>query len=284
MAHPNDVEPAIVNRYAIIGHPIAHSKSPQIHQAFALQTGQTLTYERIEGHVGDFANDVQAFRARGGLGMSVTLPFKVQAFQLATHPQPSALVAGAANALKFVDDRIEAQNFDGAGLCKDIEHNLGLPLPGQRVLLLGAGGAARGVVPALLAHGASEVVVVNRTVATAQKLAEEFAALGPVTAGAYASLMGQDHFGLVLNSTAASLQGEALPLPAEVWKGTHLAYELAYGQGLTPFLRQAQQAGVMRLADGVGMLVEQAAEAFLWWRGVRPETRTVIDALSVPLT
>lgn len=273
-----------VDLYAVIGHPIAHSQSPQIHAAFAHATGERLRYERIDGRVQAFAQDVQAFRARGGLGMSVTLPFKVQAFQLATDPQPSALVAGAANALKFVDERIEAQNFDGAGLCKDIERNLGLPLPGQRVLLLGAGGAARGVVPALLAHGASEVVVANRTVATAQKLAEEFAVLGSVTACTYESLVGQDHFGLVLNSTAASLQGETLPLPAQVWKGTHLAYELAYGQGLTPFLRQAQQAAVMRLADGVGMLVEQAAEAFLWWRGVRPETRGVIDALSVPLT
>lgn len=275
--------PPAPDRYAVIGNPIAHSKSPAIHAAFARATGQHLAYTRIEGRLDHFADDVAAFQAQGGLGLSVTLPFKVQAFKLATHPQPSALVAGAANALKFVEGRIEAQNFDGAGLCKDIERNLGLPLPGQRVLLLGAGGAARGVVPALLAHGASEVVVVNRTVATAQKLAEEFAVLGPVTACTYQDLAGQDHFGLVLNSTAASLQGDSLPLPPEVWTGTHLAYELAYGQGLTPFLRLAQQAGVIRLADGVGMLVEQAAESFLWWRGVRPETRSVIDALSVPL-
>jgi shikimate dehydrogenase len=271
------------DRYAVIGSPIAQSKSPVIHAAFARATGQSMEYTRIEGRLDHFAEDVAAFRAEGGKGMNVTMPFKVQAFEVATDPHPSAQVAGAANALKFVGDRIQAQNFDGSGLCTDIERNLGLPLRGQRVLVLGAGGAARGIVPALLARGVSEVVVANRTQVSAQALAQTFSSLGPISATGLDDLARQTPCGLVINATPTSLQGAPLPLPPEVWRGATLAYELAYGKGLTPFLRLAQQAGVARLADGVGMLVEQAAEAFFWWRGVRPDTRPVIDMLSSPL-
>jgi shikimate dehydrogenase len=278
--------PSAPDRYAVIGHPIAHSKSPDIHHAFAAQTGQSLVYERIEGRLDAFADDVNAFRAQGGRGMNVTLPFKVEAFALATHRHPSAQRAGAANALRFVGDRIEAQNFDGIGLVRDIEHNLGLPLAGQRVLLLGAGGAARGAVPALLEAGASSVWIANRTAAKAQALAQDFHVLGAVQGCSFEALADTADaggFALVLNSTAASLQDAPLPLHPALWRGTRLAYDMAYGRGLTPFLRQAQDAEVAQLADGVGMLVEQAAEAFAWWRGVRPDTRAVIAALSVPL-
>jgi shikimate dehydrogenase len=273
----------MTDRYAVIGNPIAHSKSPLIHSAFAKSTQQDLEYTRIEGPLDGFEAAVLAFRDGGGRGMNVTLPFKLQAFALATDLHEAARIAGAANALKFEGSRIAAQNFDGTGLANDIERNVGLALKGKRVLILGAGGAVRGAVPPMLARGATEVVIANRTLATAQTLAQQFAAHGKVTPCSYADLAHERGFELVANGTSASLHGELPPVPASVFSNTELAYELVYGKGLTPFLRMAQHAGVPRLADGVGMLVEQAAEAFLWWRGVRPDTRAVIDQLTVPL-
>ena len=273
----------MTDRYAVIGNPIVQSKSPLIHSAFAKATDQDLEYIRIEGPLDGFEAAVLAFRDAGGKGLNVTAPFKLQAFDLATDHHEAARIAGAANALKFEGSRIAAQNFDGTGLANDIERNLGVMLKGRRVLVLGAGGAVRGALPPLLARGASEVVIANRNVATAQTLAKQFAAHGKISPCGYADLANQRGFDLVLNGTSASLKGELPPLPAGAFANTALAYELVYGKGLTPFLRLAQNASVPRLADGVGMLVEQAAEAFLWWRGVRPDTRAVIDQLTVPL-
>ena len=273
----------MTDRYAVIGHPVAHSKSPQIHLAFAQGTGQDIDYTRLEAPLDAFAAVASAFRDGGGKGLNVTVPFKLQAAELATDRHEAVRIAGAANALKFSGNRIEAENFDGVGLVRDIEHNLGLPLGGRRVLVLGAGGAVRGTVPPFLACGTAELVIANRTVATAQTLAREFGDRGRVTACGYADLAGERGFDLVLNGTSAGLAGESLPLPAGAFADARLAYDMVYGKGLTPFLRQARAAGVGRLADGVGMLVEQAAEAFVWWRGMRPETRAVIDRLTVPL-
>lgn len=273
----------MTDRYAVIGNPIAHSKSPQIHMAFARSTGQDIDYTRLEAALDAFAPTVLAFRDAGGRGMNVTAPFKLQAFELATDRHEAARIAGAANALKFTGSRIEAENFDGVGLANDIERNLGLRLAGKRVLFLGAGGAVRGAVPPFLARGPAEVVIANRTVATAQALAREFGARGTVTPCGYADLADERGFELVLNGTSASLKTELPPVPAGVFVDAALAYDMVYGKGLTPFLRLARDAGVPRLADGVGMLVEQAAEAFAWWRGVRPDTRAVIDQLTVPL-
>jgi len=273
----------MTDRYAVIGNPIAQSKSPLIHGTFAKATGQDLEYTRIEAPLDGFAAAVRAFRDGGGRGLNVTAPFKLQAYEIATERSEAARIAGAVNALRFDGDRIEAQNFDGVGLANDIERNLGLALAGKRVLLLGAGGATRGAVPPFLARGAREVVIANRTVATAQALARQFAALGKVTPCGYADLAHERGFDLVLNATSASLTGALPPVPAGALANAALAYELAYGKGLTPFLRLARNAGVPRQADGVGMLAEQAAEAFLWWRGVRPDTRAVIDLLTVPL-
>jgi shikimate dehydrogenase len=273
----------MTDRYAVIGNPIVQSKSPLIHTAFAKSTKQDLEYTRIESPLDGFEAAVLSFRDAGGKGMNVTAPFKLQAFDLATDHHEAARIAGAANALKFDGSRIAAQNFDGTGLANDIERNLGVVLKGKRVLVLGAGGAVRGAVPPMLARGAVEVVIANRTVATAQTLAKQFAAHGKVTPCGYADLAHERGFDLVLNGTSASLKGELPPVPAGVFANSALAYELAYGKGLTPFLRLARNAGVPRVADGVGMLVEQAAEAFLWWRGVRPDTRAVIDQLTVPL-
>ncbi len=269
--------------YAVIGNPIGHTKSPLIHGLFAEVTQQDLVYTAIEGRIGQFAADVDAFRTAGGRGMNVTAPFKLDAFAYATERSPRAQMAGAVNALKFDGARVIAENFDGVGLTRDVTHNLDCPLNGKRVLLLGAGGAARGALLPFLEQLPATLVIANRTLDKARALAEEAATHGPVSACGYADLEGQ-RFDIVFNATSASLRGELPPVPASVFAPGALAYELAYGKGLTPFLRLARQAGVDRLADGVGMLVEQAAEAFAWWRGVRPETRPVIERLTVPLT
>jgi len=253
-----------------------------IHSTFAKSTGQDLEYIAIEGPLGGFTDAVAAFRAEGGCGMNVTAPFKLQAFELATERLPRAQLAGAANCLKFERDRVLADNFDGVGLVNDIMSNLGVSLRGRRILVLGAGGAARGVLLPLLAHDPDAVVIANRTIDKARVLASEVAAEGPVIGCGYEDIA-DDRFDVVLNATSASQYGELPPIRGAVFGEDALAYDMVYGKGLTPFLRLARDAGVGRLADGVGMLVEQAAEAFLWWRGVRPETRTLIDKLTVPL-
>ncbi|HRW74218.1 MAG: shikimate dehydrogenase [Burkholderiaceae bacterium] len=276
------------DRYAVIGHPIAHSKSPLIHGLFAQATGQDMVYEAIDGGAGPggFGRALAAFCAAGGRGMNVTLPFKLEALAAADEASQDARLAGAANALRFEGGRVLAQNFDGIGLVRDIEHNLGLPLAGKRVLLLGAGGATRGALLPLARAGAARIVIANRTATKAEALARELAphmgACSVAGGGPEAAGAGQA-FDLVLNATSASLGGEAPAVPAAAFAPGALAYDMVYGKGLTPFLKLAQAAGCTRIADGVGMLVEQAAEAFAWWRGVRPDTREVLQRLTVPL-
>jgi shikimate dehydrogenase len=274
----------MTDRYAVIGNPIVQSKSPLIHSAFAQVTGQDIDYGKLLGPLGEFAATVDAFRAAGGRGMNVTAPFKLDAFAYATDLAPSAQMAGAVNAMKFEGNKVYAENFDGVGLVRDVVHNLGCPLQGRRVLILGAGGATRGALLPLLAEQPAELVIVNRTVAKAQELAAlaQHYQTGQVQGLGYADLQGQA-FDVVLNASSSSLTAELPPLPASVFAPGCLAYDLTYGKGLTPFLKLAQQAGVTHLADGVGMLAEQAAEAFAWWRGVRPDTAAVIAQLTVPL-
>lgn len=276
----------MTDRYAVIGNPIEQSKSPLIHAAFAQATGQDLAYTKVLSPLGEFAATVNAFRAAGGRGMNVTAPFKLDAFAYAIDLAPSAQLAGAVNALKFEGDKVFAENFDGVGLVRDVVHNLGCPLRGRKVLLLGAGGATRGALLPILSEGPAELVIVNRTVAKAQELAAmaQQQNTGGVTVRGigYEDLPGAS-FDRVFNATSTSLTAQLPPLPMSVFASGALAYDLTYGKGLTPFLQLAQQAGVTHLADGVGMLAEQAAEAFLWWRGVRPDTRAVITSLTVPL-
>ena len=274
----------MTDRYAVIGNPIEQSKSPQIHLAFAQATGQDLGYTRVLGPLGGFAAAVDAFRAEGGRGMNVTAPFKLDAFAYATERSRDAQLAGAVNALKFEGDRVLGENFDGVGLVRDVVHNLACPLQGQRVLVLGAGGATRGALLPLLAEQPAQLVIANRTVAKAEELAAlaRQHAAAAVQALGYPDLAGRA-FDVVFNATSASLSAQMPPLPDGLLAPGALAYDLTYGKGLTPFLRWAQQAGVTRLHDGVGMLAEQAAEAFAWWRGVRPQTQAVIAQLTVPL-
>lgn len=272
----------MIDRYALIGTPLGHTKSPLIHAAFARQTGEDLSYDAIEAPVDGFANTVDRFRGEGGRGINVTLPFKLEAFAYATELMERASLAGAVNCMKFEGERAIAENFDGTGLVNDIQVNLGCSMHGRRVLLLGAGGAARGALPAFLAQKPAEIVVVNRTVAKAKALGKQFATCANLVTGGYPDFVDRQ-FDIVVNATSASLRGELPPVSSGVFAPRSLAYDLVYGKGLTPFLGLARDAGAGKIADGIGMLVEQAAEAFVWWRGVRPVTRALIAKLAVPL-
>jgi shikimate dehydrogenase len=277
----------MTDKYAVIGNPITQSKSPLIHGAFAQATGQDIEYTAIEGPLDAFADAVQAFRAAGGRGMNVTAPFKLQALDLATEQLERAELAGATNALKFEGDMIVADNFDGIGLVNDIQRNLGVALAGKRILMLGAGGAARGALLPFLEQQPALLAIANRNVAKAetlvQSLRERRKLIGDsLVCGAYGDFA-HERFDVVVNATSASLKGELPPVAPRCFAPHALAYDLVYGKGLTPFLRLAQGAGAKQLADGVGMLVEQAAEAFVWWRGVRPATADLINRLTVAL-
>ncbi|OJY59687.1 shikimate dehydrogenase [Thiobacillus sp. 0-1251] len=263
----------MTDRYAVFGHPIAHSKSPQIHTAFARQTGQDMTYEAILATLDGFADSVAAFIAAGGRGANVTVPFKEEAFRLASRLSPRAQRAGAVNTLSFDADGILGDNTDGAGLVADLTRNLHCTIVGKRVLLLGAGGAARGVIEPLLDQQPAALVIANRTVSRAEELAELFGR-GVRACGFDAA---NTPFDLVINATAASLAGDLPPLSPRVFTPDTMAYDMMYGRD-TPFLDFARTHGA-RTADGLGMLVEQAAEAFHLWRGVRPDTAPIIVAL-----
>jgi len=270
-----------MDRYAVIGHPIAHSKSPQIHAAFARQTAQELSYEAILAPLDGFVATVRAFRAAGGRGMNVTVPFKLEAFTLAERHTPRARAAGAVNTLAFGADGILGDNTDGAGLVRDLTVNLGCALQGRRVLLLGAGGAARGAILPLLDERPAVLAIANRTLTKAEELVRAFAAESGETrlsACSFAALTGQS-FDVVINATAASLSDEVPPLPPGLYAADALAYDMMYGRGDTPFMAAARCDGAARVADGLGMLVEQAAESFTLWRGIRPDSRAVLAEL-----
>lgn len=266
--------------YAVIGNPIAQSKSPRIHRAFAQATGQDLDYVAILGEPGQFARDVDLWREKGLKGLNITAPFKLDAFAYATELRPSAQRAGAVNCLSF-GAGARGDNFDGVGLTRDIVDNLGQPLEGQKILMLGAGGAARGAIGPFLDQNPESLTLAYRSAGPAQALRDNFDCAKNLLLRPYAELDGS--FDLIVNATSASLFGEAPPAPPRIFDGCALAYDMTYGKGLTPFLRLAQDNGAQNLADGVGMLVEQAAEAFALWRGVRPSTQAVISELTVPL-
>jgi shikimate dehydrogenase len=273
----------VTDRYAVIGNPVAHSKSPFIHAEFAGQTGQDLIYERVLAPLDGFAATLLNFRAEGGLGLNITLPFKLEAFALAEERSTRALDAQAVNTLKFEGATIYGDNTDGIGLVRDIQANLVFPIEGRHVLLMGAGGAAQGAVGMLLDAKPARLVIANRTPQKAEQLAARMRrvrGLGAavLSASGYAELTGRQ-FDLIINSTSASLNNAVPELPDGVFARDCLAYDMMYGNGLTPFLEKALTQGAARLADGIGMLVEQAAESFFIWRGVRPQTSPVIAAL-----
>lgn len=268
----------MTDRYAVVGNPIAHSKSPLIHAEFARQTGQDISYTALLAPLDGFAASVNEFHADGGKGLNVTVPFKQEAWRLASNLTQRAKLAQAVNTLKFEDGTILGDNTDGAGLVRDITANLGFSIQGKRILLMGAGGAARGVILPLLEQYPALLAIANRTPAKAHELAQQFLPHGDISSGEYASLSGC-HFDLVINATSSSLSNELPPLPAAIFSPGSLAYDMMYGKGLTPFLHFAQANGAAQLADGLGMLVEQAAESFFLWRGLRPETKPVMEML-----
>ena len=266
-----------MDRYGVFGNPIGHSKSPQIHRLFAEQTGQSLSYEPLLAPLEDFPGFAREFFTQG-LGANVTVPFKEQAFRLADQLSERAQRAGAVNTLKKLEDgTLLGDNTDGIGLVRDLLDNAGVALQGQRILLLGAGGAARGVLEPLMAQRPAELVIANRTQSKAQQLAGEFAQLGPLSASAFDQLTGP--FDVIINGTSASLSGALPPLSESLIRaGETLCYDMMYSAAQTPFCAWAASHGA-RTRDGLGMLVEQAAAAFELWRGIRPESAAVLAQL-----
>ena len=275
------------DRYAVIGNPIAHSKSPLIHAEFARQTGQCLEYGRILGDPSDFAGDARRFFAEGGRGLNVTVPFKEQAWALADERSPQAELAGAVNTLIRLDDgRLRGENTDGVGLVRDLDDNHGFRFQGAQVLLLGAGGAARGVLLPLLETGPERLLIANRTAAKAIKLAALGAAFPSAALSAGSTVEGRglealegESFDLIVNATSAGLSDAVPMIPEDCLNDGGWIYDMLYGDAPTAFQRWGRAHGAARALDGLGMLVEQAAEAFWLWRGARPETLPVIKFL-----
>lgn len=272
----------MLDSYAVVGNPISHSKSPFIHAAFAHQTHQSMQYTAILAPLDGFQATVADFRQQGGKGLNVTVPFKLDAFQLATRLTDRASIAQSVNTLKFENDEMLGDNTDGAGLVRDIEANLEIPIATKRILLMGAGGAARGVIMPLLQKKPSLLAIANRTPHKAEALRQQFISYGNIVAGNFVRFS-NEQFDIIINATSASLQ-DALPeLSASVFAHATLAYDMMYGHEPTRFLKFAQLNGVCQLADGIGMLVEQAAESFFLWRGIRPQTKPVIAMLKSQL-
>jgi shikimate dehydrogenase len=272
----------------VVGHPVSHSRSPFIHQRFAAQTGQKLDYTTIDAAPEEFAATVRAFFSDGGKGLNITVPHKEAALKLVDELTPRAQRAGAINTLALrkgsstTEPSLLGDNTDGAGLARDLLNNHRIMIAGRRVLLLGAGGAARGVLAPLLGLKPSEMTIVNRNVPRAQALVERFRDLGKLRAIGYDAL-GNDAYDLVINATAASLAGELPALPPGIVNTRSICYDMAYGRDDTPFVRWAHQRGCARATMGLGMLVEQAAESFHLWRGMRPDTASVLSELTAQL-
>jgi shikimate dehydrogenase len=269
--------------YGVMGNPIAHSKSPEIHRRFAEQTGQRITYEAILVEPGGFEQAVGNFQANGGKGLNVTVPFKQDAWQLVDERSARAELAGAVNTVVIRDNGdLFGENTDGIGIVRDIRDNQGVTIQGKRVLVLGAGGAVRGVLQPMLQENPAELVIANRTASKAEELADLFKSYGPVEGCGFNPLAGRQ-FDLVINGTAASLQGEVPPLPDDLLAPSATGYDMMYAAEPTAFVQWARDHGAEKSLDGLGMLVEQAAESFFIWRGVRPETGPVIEALRAQL-
>lgn len=270
----------MTDQYAVIGNPIAHSKSPVIHAAFAAQTGQHLSYSRILGDMEDFAGEVRDFFAAGGKGLNVTVPFKEQAWELADKLSPRAATAAAVNTLiPLADGGIRGDNTDGVGLVTDLGCNHRFNFSGAKVLLLGAGGASRGVLRPLLEQGLGQLVIANRTASKALKLAEDVADLGTVR-GCGLGELDAAGYDLIINGTAAGLSHQVPDIPSNCLLPGGWVYDMMYDATKpTAFVQWGERQGAARVLDGLGMLVEQAAESFYLWRGVRPDTETVIQQL-----
>jgi shikimate dehydrogenase len=263
------------DRYALVGHPVAHSRSPLIHQLFARQTGQRMAYELIDAQPAQFETAVRGFRAAGGRGMNVTVPHKEAAYALATAHGEAATIARAVNTLTFTAGSIRGDNTDGIGFMRDLTANHGREVAGARVLVLGAGGATRGLLGPLLQAKPVSLVLANRTLERAETLRREFADYGTVDVYSFADLAGRGVFDIIINATSAGLHGEQPPFPASLVAAHTFCYDLAYSRNATPFVAWASAHGAGSAVPGWGMLIEQAAESFAIWRGVRPDTAPI---------
>ncbi len=267
------------DRYAVVGHPVEHSRSPLIHTVFARQTKQNLTYELIDAAPAAFETAVRGFGAAGGKGLNVTVPHKEAAFALCHQKSAAATAAGAVNTITIRDGRLIGDNTDGVGFIRDLTVNQGQAIAGKRVVVLGAGGAARGIIGPLLEQAPAELTIANRTKERADQVVAQFAGK-PLVACTFAELAEQPPYDLLVNATSAGLKGEAPPFPASLVGAQSFCYDLVYGSTDTPFVVWAKSHGAARAAQGWGMLVEQAAESFAIWRGVRPDTKQLLKQIA----
>jgi len=273
------VSDLVVSHYGVVGNPIGHSKSPEIHQMFARQTQQAISYERLEAPIDGFEDFALALRDKGYLGLNVTIPFKIDAAKLADDLTPRARLASAVNTLKFDDDNIIGDNTDGIGFVRDISGRLKFPVEGSAILILGAGGGVRGLIGSLLDARPKWIAVANRTFGRAQELADEFG-----VEAIHFDEVPAEHFDLVINGTSSSLSQDAPPIDPETFDDCALAYDLVYSPTPTPFMELAKRGGARCVDDGLGMLIEQAAESYFVWRAVRPDTGPVYKELRRLLT
>lgn len=268
----------MTNKYAVMGHPIGHSKSPQIHQQFAKQCGLDIGYTAIDVAPGTFAEAVKDFQEKGGKGLNITVPYKLEAWELVNRRSGRAQLAGAVNTIKFNHNKtLFGENTDGVGLVRDITQNLNTQLKDKTILILGAGGAVRGILGPILDQQPNTLHIANRTVSKAEELKILFADKGQITASGFDEI--NQTYDVVVNGTAASLQGDLPPLPDKLFNDNALAYDLMYANEPTAFMIWASEHGAKNSVDGLGMLVEQAAESFFIWTGKRPETKEVIDII-----
>jgi shikimate dehydrogenase len=276
--HNFSLKPGVDN-YCVMGNPVAHSKSPQIHTAFAQQTGQQIHYQAILVEQGKFSQALDAFQKQGGRGLNITVPFKEDAWKASGSLTMRAERAGAVNTLWFDENgKRYGDTTDGIGLVRDLTINHNIAVSGKEILVLGAGGAVRGILDPLFDQHPARIVIANRTISRAEELGKAFSDRGELIAVNYDYLNGQQ-FDLVINGTSASLQGTVPPLPADILRAGACCYDMMYANADTPFVGWARNHHAAHAFDGIGMLVEQAAESFYIWRGVRPETRPVIQML-----
>lgn len=273
--------PTTIDRYGVMGYPVSHSRSPVIHRLFALQTNQDLQYELLQVAPSKLETAIRQFQRTGGKGLNITVPHKSEVARLVDHLSERAKCAGAVNTLVFREDDIVGDNTDGIGLMRDLLVNLKLNLTDAGILILGAGGATRGIVAPLLDAEPRSVTIANRTLSRARLLAEHFSAMGPVTACRFREVRPSSSYDLVINATSAGVKGEVPPFPEAAVTDRTICYDLSYGLTPTPFSSWAARRGAARSVMGWGMLVEQAAESFLLWRGVRPDTQKVLKQISI---
>ena len=269
------------DRYGVMGYPVSHSRSPLIHRLFALQTGQDIRYEPLEVAPDDLETAVRRFQRAGGKGLNVTAPHKAEAAKLCDHLSERANTAAAVNTLSFRDGEIHGENTDGIGLLRDLVINHAVSLEGSNILILGAGGATRGIIGPLLEMQPASVRIANRTLGRAEALVDRFSHLGPVSAHPFDAVPVVRKYDLIVNATSAGVTGDAPPYPEAAVSGDTFCYDLAYGLKPTPFSEWARERGAAKSAMGWGMLVEQAAESFNIWRGVRPDTEPVLRQMKV---